>query len=317
MQGLDIPYLAKKLFYMLSSLFIIITLTFFLMKVIPGDPFGEEQGLPKEIHEALRRHYGLDHPWYIQYRDYLAAILKGDFGPSFKYKDRTVNEIIREGFSVSALLGLEALLLALCLGVFLGVIAALKENKWQDNMVMIVTTIGISVPSFIFASLLQYVLALKLGLFPLARWGSFAQSILPSFALAALPMAFIARLTRSNLLEVLQTDYIKNARAKGLSQAKVIVCHALRNSLLPVLTYLGQLLANILVGSFIVEKIFSIPGLGQWFVNSVNNRDYTVIMGLTIFYSILLMSAIFLIEIAYGFLDPRIKLQQDKTCSHR
>lgn len=300
-------YLANKLFSLLCAWAAIATLTFFIMKMIPGDPFGEEQALPSEMAEALRQHYGFHNPWYIQYRDYLLSILHGNFGLSFKYKDQTVNAIIQEGFPISALLGLESLCLALVAGIGLGTLAALKERQWQDMLILLGTMIGISVPSFILATVLQYTLALKLELFPLARWGSLSQSILPALALAALPTAFIARLTRANMIEVLQTDYIKTAKAKGLSTPSLILHHALRNSLLPVMTYLGQLVANILVGSFVVEKIFSIPGLGQWFVNSVSNRDYTVIMGLTLFYSLILLSTTFLVDILYGYLDPRIQ----------
>ncbi len=281
------------------------------MKILPGDPFDDEQQLPVEIQTALRNHYGLDKPLYVQYANYLQSILKWDFGPSFKYKDRSVNEIINEGFSVSALLGLEAICLAICAGVLLGMFAALKENQWQDDIAMILATLCVSVPSFILATLLQYVIAIKWGLLPLARWGTFSHTVLPAIALAALPMAFIARLIRANLIEILQCDYIKMAKAKGLSNKTILLKHALRNAFLPVLTYLGQLVANVLVGSFVIEKIFSIPGLGQWFVNSVSNRDYTVIMGLTIFYSALLLSTTFLVDLAYGYLDPRIQIQKE------
>lgn len=302
-------YLIEKLLSMFISLFLIVTLTFFLMKIIPGDPFGEEQGLPKEIHEALKHHYGLDQPWFVQYQQYLATLLRGQLGPSFKYQDRTVNSIIKEGFPISALLGVEALIIALALGIFLGTLAAMKENQWLDHLILLFTTIGISIPSFILATFLQYLFAIKFHLFPLARWGTFSQTLLPSFALAILPMTFIARLIRSHLIEILQSDYIKTARAKGLSETKILFYHGFRNSLLPIVTYLGPLVANILVGSFIIEKIFSIPGLGQWFVNSVSNRDYSVMMGLTIFYSFILLLAIFLVDILYGFLDPRIRIK--------
>lgn len=307
MQNSFFPYLIRKIILMILSFFTLLTLTFFLMKSLPGDPFQEEQSLPREIYEALQRHYGLDQPWYVQYGTYVKSILHGDLGPSFKYKDLRVNAIISENFPVSATLGLEAFFLALTAGVLLGTIAALKENQWQDYAVMILTTMGISVPSFILATLLQYIFAMKLHLFPLARWESFESTLLPAMALAALPTAFIARLFRSSMIEVSQCEYIKTAKAKGLSTTHIITHHMLRNAFLPVLTYLGQLLANILVGSFVIEKIFSIPGLGQWFVTSVSNRDYTVIMGLTIFYSFILLSLMLLLDIAYKYLDPRIQ----------
>jgi len=308
-----ILYLTKRLFANLLALWAIVSITFFLMKAIPGDPFTQEKALPKEILQSLYEHYKLNDPWYIQYGNYLKSIVTWDLGPSFKYKARTVNDIINSGFPISATLGLEAMLLALSCGVVLGTLAALKQNQWQDYTSMIFAVIGISVPSFILAATLQYVLSIKLDLLPVARWGTFKQSILPAMALAALPTAFIARLTRANMVEVLAMDYIKTARSKGLSERAVIFKHALRNALLPVVTYLGMLTANILTGSFIIEKIFGIPGLGQWFINSITNRDYTVIMGITVFYSMILLLAIFMVDIAYGWIDPRLKLIVDSS----
>lgn len=291
----------------LLTLFLLLTLTFVLMKAVPGDPFSDEQFLPKELHEALLKHYQLDEPVHVQYLNYLKTLLKGDLGPSLKYQGRTVNSIIRDGFPISALLGAEALLIAISGGLLLGMLAALKEQRWQDHLVMIITVLCLSFPNFIVAAFLQYSLALKLGIFPIARWGTWMQTVLPAISLALVPMAFIARLTRANMVTVLQQDYIKNAKAKGLPMRQVLFRHALRNTLIPVCAYLGQLLAGILFGSFIIEKIFSIPGLGGWFVNSVSNRDYAVIMGITLFYSILLLLSTFLIDIVYGILDPRIR----------
>ncbi len=301
-------YLCKRLIANLIALWAIITITFFLMKAIPGDPFTQDRALPKEVLDSLYEHYHLNDPLFVQYGNYLKSILKWDLGPSFKYKTRTVNDIIKTGFPISAMLGLEAAFLAIASGLFLGTISALKQNRWQDYASMLVAVIGISVPSFILAAFLQYFLSLKLDLFPVARWGTFQQSILPAVSLAALPTAFIARLTRSSMIEVLRKDYIKLAYSKGVSHFNVVTKHALRNALLPVITYLGMLTANILTGSFIIEKIFGIPGLGQWFINSITNRDYTVIMGITVFYSVILLSAIFLVDIIYSWTDPRIKV---------
>lgn len=306
-------YIRKRFFSNLLALWVIVTVTFFLMKAIPGDPFTQEKALPKEILQSLYEHYKLNDPWYVQYGNYLKSILVWDLGPSFKYKARTVNDIIKSGFPVSAALGLEAMAIALFLGVSLGAIAALKQNRWQDYLSMVMAVIGISVPSFILAAFLQYLFAIKLDLLPVARWGTFQQSILPALALAALPTAFIARLTRANMVEVLSMDYIKTARSKGMGSGWVILKHGLRNALLPVVTYLGTLTANILSGSFIIEKIFGIPGLGQWFINSITNRDYTVIMGITVFYSIVLLSVIFLVDLAYSWIDPRIKLERGRA----
>ncbi len=232
-------YIIKRLLANLFALWVIITVTFFLMKAIPGDPFTQEKALPKEILQSLYEHYKLNDPWYIQYGNYLKGIVTWNLGPSFKYKARTVNDIINNGFPVSATLGLEAMLLAISSGILLGTIAALKQNRWQDYTCMVVAVIGISVPSFILAAFLQYLLSIKLDLLPVARWGTFKQSIMPAIALAALPTAFIARLTRANMVEVLTMDYIKTARSKGLSDLIVIIKHGLRNAILPVVTYLG------------------------------------------------------------------------------
>ncbi|MGJ7910337.1 ABC transporter permease [Neobacillus sp. LXY-1] len=307
-----VKYISKRLLYILLSLYLIITATFFLMRIAPGNPFTGEKQLPPEIQASLNAHYGLDQPWYVQYGDYLVKIVQWDFGPSFKYKARTVNELINDGFPVSLALGVEAIILAVAVGILLGVIAALKHNKWQDYTAMIIAVLGISVPSFIMATILQYFLAIKLGLFPVARWESFSYTVLPALALGSTPMAFIARLTRSSMLEVLSNDYIKTAKAKGLSRGAMIIKHTLRNALMPVVSYMGPLSAGIITGSFVIEKIFGIPGLGSHFVLSIANRDYTVIMGVTVFYSIILLFSILLVDIAYGLIDPRIKLAGGK-----
>lgn len=302
----------KRLFTVFLSFVTIVSLTFLMMKAIPGDPFSDEQALPKQIHAALRDHYGLNDSWTKQYVRYIESAFTFDFGPSFRYKDRTVNSLIEEGFGVSAILGLEALLLAVSLGIFIGTFAALSKRKWEDHVLMGTATLFISVPSFILATMLQYVFALKLGWLPLARWGTFTQSILPAISLAALPTAFIARLTRANLAQVMQQDYIRTARAKGLSMTQVVIRHGLPNALTPLLPYLAQLAANILTGSFIIEKIFGIPGLGQSFITSVQNRDYSVIMGLTIFYSIILLSFLLVADLAQQWIDPRLRSYRKK-----
>lgn len=308
-----IRFLLKKILILLVSLFMVATLTFALMQIIPGDPFTQEKAVPEEILKAMYRHYGLDQPWYIQYFRYIKGLVTWDLGPSFKYQGRTVTEIIREGFPVSMTLGLEALILSVFFGVGLGCIAALKHLKWQDNMTMVLAVLGISFPSFILATFLQYFIGMKLDLLPVARWGSFEQSILPALSLAALPMAFIARLTRSNMVEIMQQDFIQTAKSKGLNSYQILFRHALRNALLPIITYLGPLTTAILTGSFAVEKIFGIPGLGQWFVMSITNRDYTVIMGTTVFYSGILMLCVFFVDLLYCIIDPRIQLIEKKV----
>src|SRR5579863_8668716 len=234
-----IQYLVKKGIILLLSLFLVTTMTFFLMHSIPGDPFVQDKAIPEEVLRALHKHYGLDQPLFSQFIKYLDGVVHFELGPSFKYEGRSVNEIIREGFPVSFCLGLEALVIAVCGGIFLGSVASLYHLRWQDHATMVVAVVSISVPGFILASFLQYLFAMKLDLLPVARWGSFAQSIMPAVSLAALPMAFIARLTRANMVEVMQQDYIQTAKSKGLNSFQIILRHVIRNALLPVITYLG------------------------------------------------------------------------------
>lgn len=300
-------YLLKKALSFLASLSLIVTLTFFLMHAIPGDPLMQEKAIPEEIMQSLRKYYGLDQPLHAQFVKYVKGVLSGDLGPSFKYEGRSVNEIIRSGFPVSCYLGLEALLIAVGGGILLGSIAALHHRRLFDRIMMVVAVIGISVPSFVLATFLQYGLAVKLSLLPIARWGSFSHTLMPALSLAALPLAFIARLTRSNMIEVLGQDYILTAKSKGLSETQVLLRHVMRNALLPIVAYLGPLSAAVLTGSFAIEKIFGIPGLGQWFVSSITNRDYTVIMGVTLFYGALLLLCVFITDLLYSAMDPRIQ----------
>ncbi|MFS8562951.1 MAG: ABC transporter permease [Rhabdochlamydiaceae bacterium] len=306
-----IKHLLKKLLVLLISLFIVATITFFCMHIIPGDPFTDEEVLPKEILDAMYRHYHLDQPLMVQYGIYLKNLAVLDFGPSLKYQGRSVTSIIKDAFPVSLTLGMEALCLAIFFGVTLGSLAALKKGKFSDQGCRVLALIGISVPSFILATFLQYIFSMKLGVFPVARWGTFAHTVLPALALSALPMAFIARITRSTMLETLQQDYIVTAKSKGLSTFQIIRRHALRNALLPVISYIGPLASSILTGSFVIEKIFGMPGLGQWFVMSVMNRDYSLIMAITLFYSAFLMVGVYIVDILYCLIDPRIKLQHD------
>lgn len=280
------------------------------MQAAPGGPFASERKLPPEIEAQMNEAYGLNDPIHVQYFDYLVRAITLDFGPSFKYVGQEVTDIIARSFPYSLILGVEAILLALSFGVLLGVIAALKHNKFGDYVAMVIAVLGISVPSFIMATILQYIFAIKLQALPVARFESFAHTILPAVALATTPLAFIARLMRSSMLEVLNADYIKTARSKGLSNRVVTYKHGLRNAILPVVSYLGPLVVSILTGSFIIEKIFGIPGLGNEFVVSVTNRDYTVIMGTTVFFSVLLLVSILIVDLIYGLVDPRIKVTE-------
>ncbi len=303
-----IRYLGKRILFMIISLFLIVTVTFFLMHSIPGGPFTSERNVPEEIKAALEAHYGIDKPLGEQYVDYLKRVITWELGPSFSEKSSTVNDVINRGFPVSAHLGLQAIAIAVTGGITLGVIAALRHNKWQDYTAMVIAVLGLSVPGFILATFYQYFFAIEWGLFPIAKWDSFKHTVLPSLALSAMPLAFIARLTRSNMIEVLGQDYIKTAKAKGLNTVVITVRHAIRNALLPVVTYLGPLVAQILTGTFVIERIFGVPGLGREFVLSITNRDYTVIMGTTVFYAIFLVAMVLLVDIAYTLIDPRIKL---------
>jgi oligopeptide transport system permease protein len=307
-----LKYILNRLVYILIALFIIISATFFLMKLAPGSPFASERELPPAIEQQLNAKYGLDNPWYVQYKDYLVSSLTLDFGESMKYKGRSVNDMINEGFPVSLVLGLEAMILAIGMGILLGVISALYHNKFPDYVSTVIAILGISVPSFILAGLLQYFLSFKLGWFPVTGWKGFIYTILPATAIALTHAGFIAKLTRSSMLEQNNSEYVKLARAKGIGKWTVVFKHSLRNALLPVVTYLGPLTAGVLTGSFVIEQIFAIPGIGRHFVQSITNRDYTTIMGVTVFYSIILLLAVLIVDILYSFIDPRIKLKGAK-----
>ena len=288
----------------------IITITFLLMHAIPGGPFTGEKNIPATVLKNIEERYRLHDPLWKQYGDYLFNLARFDLGPSFKYEGRSVNDIIGESFPVSLELGLASITLAVLIGIPAGSLAALKQNKWQDYTVMLLATLGVSVPGFVLATLLIFGFAIELGWLPAAMWGGVEYMILPALALASHPMAFIARLTRSSLLEVLAQDYIKTARAKGLSQLVILYRHALKNALIPVVTYLGPMTAAVLTGSFVIETIFAIPGLGRHFVTSIYNRDYTVILGVTVFYSVLVITLNLLVDLIYPSLDPRIKLTE-------
>lgn len=294
------------------AMFFIVSVTFFLMKAVPGGPFAREKKLPPAIERNINAKYHLNDPLMIQYKDYLLSVLKFDFGPSFKYQSRTVNEIISEGFPVSAQLGFVAVSIALILGILLGILSALKQNKILDYLAMLIATLGFSLPSFVTAGLLMYVFVYKLNWFPAAMWGSWQHMVLPALTLSIFPMAAIARLMRFSLIEVLQADYIKTAKAKGLRKRTVIYRHGLRNAIMPLITYLGPMIAAIFTGSFVVEYIFNIPGLGKYFVTGILNRDYTLIMGTTVFYSGFLMIMNLVVDIFYFLVDPRVQLTAEK-----
>lgn len=301
-------YVAKRIGASLFTLWVIITITFIIMHSIPGDPLTRDKQLPEAIRESIEEQYHLNDPLWKQYAYYFQGLAHGEMGPSMKYEGVTVNEIIAQGFPVSAQLGLAALVLMLLVGIPAGVISALRQNQWQDRAAMFLATLGVAIPNFVLATLLIYVFGVKLELLPTARWVSWQSVILPAVALALYPTAYIARLTRSSMLEVLGQDYIRAAWAKGLSRRTVLYKHALRNALVPIITYLGPLIAGVLTGSFVIEKIFAIPGLGQQFVLSISNRDYTTILGVTIFFAAFLIFMNLVVDLLYGVIDPRIRL---------
>lgn len=281
------------------------------MHSIPGNPFRTESKMPPAVYENLLSQYGLDKPVHEQYVIYLGNLLQGDLGASMKSRVETVNDMVSRGFPVSAQLGAQALLIALIFGPALGSLAALYQNKIPDYISMIIAIIGISVPSFIMGTVLIQFVARNFAYFPIGGWGTWQHTLLPSFALALMPLAVMARLMRSSMLEVLGQDYIKTAKSKGIKKSAVILKHAVRNAILPVISILGTTISNLLVGSFVVEQIFGIPGLGRFFVQSINNRDYTLIMGTTIFYAFILVIMLLIVDIMYILIDPRIKLVKE------
>ncbi|HHV78850.1 MAG TPA: ABC transporter permease [Firmicutes bacterium] len=303
-------FILRRLVSMVIALWIVVTVTFFLMHAIPGGPFTSEKKIPESILKNIEARYRLDQPLMVQYWDYLKQVITWDLGPSFKHEGRTVNDIINEGFPVSAALGAVAILLSLMIAVPAGMISALKQNGWQDNLIMFFSIIGIAVPSYVIAAVLMYVIGYKLALLPVALWGTPKHMILPAITLAASPTATIARLMRSSTLEVINQDYVKTAKAKGLSGAAVLYRHVLKNAIIPVVSYLGPLIATVFTGSFVVERLFAIPGLGRDYVYSIYDRDYTTIMGVTIFYALLLLVMNLVVDIAYALLDPRIQYRK-------
>jgi oligopeptide transport system permease protein len=301
-------FIARKFINILLSLFVLATATFWLMKIVPGNPFLSEK-MPVRIRESLMTYYGLNKPIWEQYLVYLNNLIHFNLGTSMKSQYQSVTSIVSDSFVYSLQLGIVAIVVSVVVGVGLGMAAAMYHRKLIDKAAIILAVIGISVPNFVIASMLQYFLGVRIPLFAVQGLNGPLDFVLPVIALSALPIAFIARLTRSSMLEVLTADYIRTAKAKGMPGYVIIVRHGLRNGILPVVTYLGPMTANIITGSVVVEEIFGIPGLGKFFTDSVQNRDYTLIMGITLFYAIILMLARFLTDVAYAFIDPRIKLQ--------
>lgn len=302
-----VRYFLKRLGIMLAALFMIILLTFVFMHSVPGGPFTSDRNVSEEVEAALNAKYHLDDPLPKQFGDYLSGVIKFDLGPSYRYTGKTVNEFISNGFPVSGKVGGITILFVVLAAIPMGIVAAIKNGKWQDMLLMAVATIGVTIPSFVIASILIYVFSYQLDWVPSFGLDSWKGYILPVITLGGYSISYIARQMRSSLLEVMGQDYIRTARAKGLSEAKVILKHALRNALIPVITVLGPTVANLLTGSFVIEKIYALPGLGIHFVNSVSQRDYTTIMGVTIFYATFLLAMVFIVDLFYCLIDPRIK----------
>ena len=303
-------YVTRRLISAVPTLLVIVTVAFFMMRIAPGGPFDKERSLPPEIEANIMHAYNLDKPLLEQYFDYVGNMLRGDFGPSFKFRDFTANDLIFGGFPTSLQLGSMALLLALLCGIGMGTMAALRQNSGIDYAVMAVAMTGIAIPNFVMAPILTLVLGVYLSLLPVAGWGdgAIANKILPVIGLALPQIAYISRLTRGSMVEVLNSNYIRTARAKGLRERIVVVRHALRGALLPVLSYLGPATANIVTGSVVIETIFDIPGIGRYFVQSALNRDYPVVMGTVVFYAVLIITLNLVVDLLYAWLDPKVRL---------
>jgi oligopeptide transport system permease protein len=301
-------YILKRLVISLITIWILATITFFLAKAIPGNPFMDEKKVQPQILENMKRYYGLDKPLIVQYFTYVGNVAKGDLGYSIRFKTRRVNDIIADAFPYSAHLGIQSLIFGVTIGLTLGVLAALNHNRAVDYVTMVIAVIGVSVPNFIIGVLLQYFLGNKYQIFPVAQWKGFMYTVLPTIALGTRILASQARMMRATTLDVLGQDYIKTAKSKGLTKGVIVFRHVVRNSILPIITLLGPLVAVLLTGTFVVEKIFAIPGLGQHFVKGINGLDYPVILGTTIFYGTFLVILNLIVDIIYGLIDPRIKI---------
>ncbi|EAA0075906.1 TPA: oligopeptide ABC transporter permease, partial [Listeria monocytogenes] len=301
-------YTLKRVLYMLITLFIIASVTFVLMKFLPGTPYRNQEKLSDEQIHMMNEKYGLNDSIPVQYLNYMTGLVKGDLGVSFQLDNRPVSEILSALIGPSVQLALEAMAFGVIFGILLGVIAAMYQNRWPDYTSTFIAILGKSVPSFVFATVLQYWLGAKLQIFPVAGWGTFADTILPAFALAMFPLATAARFMRTELIDVFASDYVLLAKAKGNSRTEVAVKHAIRNALIPLITVLGPLSVALMTGSLVIENIYSIPGIGSQFVSSIQTNDYPVIMGTTILFAVMLVFVILVVDILYGLIDPRIRV---------
>ena len=304
-----IKFIAKRIFEAIPTLLVLITISFFLMRFAPGNPFSSERPLPPEVMANIEAKYGLDKPVFEQYTTYLGNIIQGDFGPSFKYKDFTVNELVTKALPVSAKIGFFAFIFALVMGVTVGTIAALKQNSWIDYTIMSTAMAGVVMPSFILAPVLIYIFSINLGWLPAGGWldGSLKYMLLPMFGMSLLYVATFARITRGSMIETLNSNFIRTARAKGLSYPNIIVKHALKPALLPVVSYMGPAFVGIITGSVVIETIFGLPGIGKLFVNAAFNRDYSLVLGITILIGTLTIIFNAIVDIVLAYIDPKIR----------
>jgi oligopeptide transport system permease protein len=305
-----LSFLVRRLIVAIPTLFVVVTVAFFMMRAAPGNPFSTDRKLPPEIERNIEAKYGMDKPLLVQYVDYVGGVLHGDFGPSLKYRDKSVLDIIGQNYQVSLRIGLAAFAIMVSVGVTLGVIAALRQNGPADYTVMSIAVVGICIPSFVTAPLLQLALGSEAGWLPIAGWngGALLNMVMPVAVLAIPQIAIISRLTRAGMIEALKSNYVRTARAKGLPEFTIVVKHAIRAAVLPLVSYLGPAFAGLMTGSLVVERIFGLPGLGKFFVNSALQRDYTVVMGMVIFFATLILVLNLLADLLYAALDPRVRL---------
>lgn len=302
-------FILRRVAGFIPVLFVIISVSFFIMRLAPGGPFDQDRALPEQVRANIEARYHLDEPLWTQYFRYLGDVTRGDLGPSFRYPDRSVNELLGLGFPVSLLLGSCAMMVALLAGGTAGLLAGVRRNSLVDYLMMSLALGGVSVPNFVLGPILMLVFALGLGWLPVAGWGTWRHMILPSLTLGAFYAAYVARLTRAGMLEVIGQDFIRTARAKGLREAAVVLRHALPSAILPVVTYLGPASAAVLTGSVVIETIFSIPGIGRYFVGAALNRDYTMVLGTVVSYSALLLTLNLAVDVLYAWLDPRVQVR--------
>ncbi|HRW23375.1 MAG TPA: ABC transporter permease [Spirochaetia bacterium] len=300
-------YILKRILISLATLLVLVTVVFALVRLMPGDPFSSEKMTP-QVRQNLERYYGFDKPVLEQYLTYMGRLVRGDLGYSMKYANVTVNEIIAKAFPYSADLGLRALAIAVSVGLTLGVVSALNRKKPIDAVCVVVAIIGTSIPDFIMGYVLQYFFGIRWGLLPIAQYKGFAYTILPSVGLGFYTLALVSRLMRSSMLEVVQQDYVKTARAKGASRFRIVRKHMIRNAILPIVTVLGPITASVLTGTFVIESIFAIPGMGKFYVSSVQSLDYTLVLGMTVFFGAFLVTANLIVDVLYGIVDPRIRV---------